>query len=219
MLQDVSLRLLCWSKDKDDIPLWSKCGANSWYPWPLAVIWKSPWTLFNSKLPKIRQLSPPGSPPLNLGVLPNLALLPLAATISWTCSSPNPSSWNPSPVISRPCASVPSLCMPLLSAHWCQFVGSLFSLSAANILSPAASCTLMWMSLHFILSTMSKLICKTWPTPFSTAKVCVSCPRHQRVNSEKMRRKDTMSIATVHFPPPEVRVTYWGFDFAVLNWY
>jgi len=62
---------------------------------------------------------------------------------------------------------------------------------------------------------MSRLIWRLWPTPFSTAKVWVSWPRHQRVNSEKMRKKDTQSIATVHFPPPEVCVTYWGFALAV----
>jgi hypothetical protein len=30
-----------------------------------------------------------------------------------------------------------------------------------------------------------------------------------------MRKKDTQSMATVHFPPPEVCVTYWGFALAV----
>jgi hypothetical protein len=62
---------------------------------------------------------------------------------------------------------------------------------------------------------MSRLIWRLCPTPFSTAKVCVSCPAHQRVSSEKMSRMETTRIATVHFPPPDVRVTYCGFALAV----
>jgi hypothetical protein len=51
--------------------------------------------------------------------------------------------------------------------------------------------------------------------PFSTANVCISSPRHQRESSDHSRIIDTIAIATVHLPPPDVRVTYWGFDFAV----
>lgn len=163
----------------------------------------------------MRQLSP--FPPFNRGVLPNFArrLFPAAAIISWTCSSPNPSSWSwyPSPVSTRPFASLPREWTPFLT-HWFQFVASRFNMSPAKIRSPAASCTFMWMLEHCIAMTISKLICRLMPTSFSTETVWFSWPRHHWVNSENVRKTQTTSIATVHFPPPEVRVMYWGLDFA-----
>jgi hypothetical protein len=54
-------------------------------------------------------------------------------------------------------------------------------------------------------TTMSRLICIWWPTPFSTAKVCDSLPRHHRDVSDHSKIADTIIMATVHFPPPEVR--------------
>lgn len=61
---------------------------------------------------------------------------------------------------------------------------------------------------------MSRFICIEWPTPFSTANVCVSVPAHQRVNSVHARISETMTIPTVHLPPLEVWVTYCGFALA-----
>ncbi|KAK5632107.1 hypothetical protein RRF57_007821 [Xylaria bambusicola] len=51
------------------------------WPWPRAVMWKSPWTLFRSKEPKIRQLSE-RTPRLRRGVLAQRAFLRPMATIS-----------------------------------------------------------------------------------------------------------------------------------------
>lgn len=72
----------------------------------------------------------------------------------------------------------------------------------------------MCRSAHFICNTMSMLIGRLWPTPFSTAKVCVSVPAHHRDSSDQTSISVTMIMATVHLPPPEVRVIYWGLDFA-----
>src|SRR3569833_1555136 len=164
----------------------------------------------------MRQLSPS---PQRRGVLFLCALLLPRATKSCTCSSPKPSSWasaiQPSPVTRRPCESRPSRCMPLASTRCCQLVGSCWSSSAARMRSPAASCTLTRRSAHFMRSTMSRLICMVRPTPFSTANVWSSAPRHHRPSSDQKSMAETTTMATVHLPPPDVRCTYCGFAFAV----
>ena len=66
-----------------------------------------------------------------------------------------------------------------------HIVPSRVSVSLATMRSPAASCTLMSRSSHFILTTASRLICIVCDTPFSTENCCVSEPTHQLANSEK----------------------------------
>lgn len=162
----------------------------------------------------MRQLSA-RTPRPRRGVLAQRARLRPWATISWTWASPKPSSCQPAPVSARPWLSWPSLWMPLLSTQCAHNVGSSWSLVAARMRSPAASWTFTWRSLQPIRRTTSKLICISCPTPFSTLKVWSSSPCHHLVNSDHMRIADTTIMATVHFPPPDVRVTYWGFAFAV----
>jgi len=158
----------------------------------------------------MRQLS--ACPPLggSFGVLAHFAFFLPNATISCTCSSPNPSSsTHPSPVTTLPCTSLPNRCTPLPSTHCTHIVGSRVSRSAAKILSPAASCTLTCRSAQRMRTTMSKLMSRVRATPFSTAKVCSSVPRHQRESSAQKRMSAIKDMATVHLPPPEVRVVYW----------
>lgn len=149
------------------------------YPCPRAVIWKSPCTLLPSRLPK--SLHESLTAPLSFGVFENFLFPPLPPTSPRTCPTCVSSSlW----LSMAPLSSACTRCPPFPSAHWPQFVGSRFSRSPANILSPDASCTLIWMSEHCIGMTMSRLICKVWETPFSTLKCWSSWPRYHWRNSE-----------------------------------
>jgi hypothetical protein len=154
--------------------VWSRCSPNSMYPWPRAVMWKSPCTLFPSRLPKILHES---VAPLILGVLGNFFFLALP---NCSCTSQD-SSPHPAEV-----SSLPSSCVPFsvfLPVHCAQLVGSFLSRSPASVRSPAASCMLTCRSAQRMATTMSRLICISCDTPFSTEKDCTVVPANQRAIS------------------------------------
>lgn len=152
-------------------------------------MWKSPCTLFPSRLPKIRHAF---GAPLTLGVLLNFFFFALP---NWSCTSPRSSQ-----TVSGS-SSLPSSCVPLfrfLPVHCSQFVASLRNKSPASVRSPAASCMLTRKSPQRMATIMSRFICISWDTPFSTEKVCMVVPANQRVASFQVSHMHVKMRVTVH---------------------
>jgi hypothetical protein len=157
-------------------------------------MWKSPCTLFPSKLPKILQAS---GAPLSLGVLLNFLFFAFP-----NCSCTSHSSSHPGLTPS----SLPSSCIPFsifLPVHCDQFVGSLRRRSPASVRSPAASCMLTRRSEQRMATIMSRFICMSCDTPFSTEKDCVVVPAYHLVISDQARYMHVRMRVTVH--PEELR--------------
>lgn len=158
------------------------------YPWPRAVMWKSPWTLLPSRLPKILHES---VAPLILGVFANLLLCFL---FRWSCTSRSSIS-QPWPMPSF------SSCTPFsafLPVHCAQLVGSLRSKSPASVRSPAASCMLTCKSAQRMAMMTSRLMRMSCETPFSTENVWLVVPVNQREVSVHASQIHVRIRVTVH---------------------